>query len=270
MNAFCCSVRGICEMFPEANVNHDGSYCVLLVEDEVLVRMSVADGLREAGLQVIEARDADKALEVIESGIAVDLIFSDVLMPGSMDGAELARRVMKSHPAIPVILTSGNVRPEEVSKITRFLPKPYTVDHAVLVIMKQLQMASEQQHILIIEWDILVRHPLAQYLRECGYKVLEAVDEAEAQSIITSTKYPIQMVLADVDASREKGFALAQWIRTNYPNIEVVLAGTPEATVNKAGDICREGPALTKPYQHHIVLRLIKERLAARERNRPL
>ena len=44
-------------------------------------------------------------------------------------------------------------------------------------------MPSEQEHILIVEWDILIRHPLAQYLRECGYKVLEAVDDAEARSV---------------------------------------------------------------------------------------
>src|SRR4051794_16716806 len=115
--------------FPQPGVDHDPSYCVLIVEDEVLVRMALADGLREGGLQVIEARDADKALQVIQSGIPVDLIFSDVQVPGSMDGAEFARRVMKSHPAIPVILTSGYVRSEEISKLTRFLPKPYTIDY---------------------------------------------------------------------------------------------------------------------------------------------
>ena len=129
-------------------------------------------------------------------------------------------------------------------------------------------MPSEQEHILIVEWDILIRHPLAQYLRECGYKVLEAVDDAEARSIITSGKYPVGIVLADIDANREKGFALAQWIRGNYLHIEVMLAGTIEQATQKAGDICKEGPVVTKPYQHRIVLERIKKSLAARERNR--
>ena len=127
---------------PELDMDHEGVSCVLVVEDEVLVRMAVADELREAGLIVIEAKNADKALQVIESGTAVDLIFSDVQMPGSMDGAELAWRVMKSHPEILVILTSGNVQAETVSNLTRFLPKPYTVGFARRVILNELEGAN--------------------------------------------------------------------------------------------------------------------------------
>src|SRR5437016_6731461 len=110
---------------PELDVGDELASCVLLVENEVLVRMALADELREAGLRVIEAANADEAMDVLESGTAVDLIFSDVQMPGSMDGTELARWAMKSHPEILIILTSGNVKSETFSNLARFLPKPY-------------------------------------------------------------------------------------------------------------------------------------------------
>jgi len=129
-------------------------------------------------------------------------------------------------------------------------------------------MTSDQEHILIVEWDVLIRQPLAQYLRKCGYKVLEAADDAEARSIITPGKYRIDIVLADIDENREKGFALAHWIRSNYLHIEVMLADTIEKATQKAGDICSEGPTVTKPYEHRLVLQRIKKSLAARERNR--
>jgi CheY-like chemotaxis protein len=80
---------------------------VLVVEDEVIVRMTIAEYLRDEGYDVIEAGTADEALAVLQRGTDIDLVFTDVRMPGSIDGCELARRVRARWPKLPVILTSG-------------------------------------------------------------------------------------------------------------------------------------------------------------------
>jgi CheY-like chemotaxis protein len=80
---------------------------VLVVEDELIVRMTIAEYLRDEGYEVIEASNADQALVVLQKGTNVDLVFTDVRMPGSIDGCELARQVRVHWPKLPVILTSG-------------------------------------------------------------------------------------------------------------------------------------------------------------------
>lgn len=110
---------------------------VLVVEDEVLIRSFVSDELREGGLQVIEAATADEAWAFIESGEKIDLIFSDVHMPGSINGLDLALRVKSKHPHIRFILTSGNLGGIDLSGLA-FLPKPYSFTVAVDVIVEAL------------------------------------------------------------------------------------------------------------------------------------
>jgi CheY-like chemotaxis protein len=122
--------------------------------------------------------------------------------------------------------------------------------------------------ILIADSDILVRNPLAEYLRECGYSVLEASSAGEARTIISESDVSIDAVLIDITGPGEGGFALASWIRADYPQIEVALAGTVDKATEKAGDLCREGPALSKPYEHQFVLDHIRRLFAARDRRR--
>ena len=119
--------------------------------------------------------------------------------------------------------------------------------------------------ILLVERDIIVRSPLAEYLRDCGYRVLEAVNAAEARAVLGVVD-DITLVLTDGDAPEGGGFVLQAWIRQNYPGIEVVLAGSTMRVVQKAGDICKDGPAKSVPYHHQTVLDTIRRLLAARDR----
>ncbi|MBM1173858.1 response regulator [Microvirga arabica] len=101
---------------------------VLLVEDELLVRMTAADELEEAGFQVLEAANADVALKVLEArSDEVLVLFTDVHMPGSMDGMELAEQVHARWPHVQILISLGYARPEphEIPDDGRFLPKPY-------------------------------------------------------------------------------------------------------------------------------------------------
>lgn len=121
--------------------------------------------------------------------------------------------------------------------------------------------------ILIVEPEILARNPLAEYLRSCGHRVLEAANGAEARQILDDATQVINVVLADVDSPDQSGFVLASWLRRARPDIHVVLAGTVAKVAAEAGELCREGPAIAKPYDHRIVLDHIKRLLAARDKN---
>jgi len=107
---------------------------VLVVEDDVLVRNIVAAYQRECGFDVIEASSADEAIRVLQADVKVDIVFSDVNMPGSMDGFGLAQWVRRERPWLRVILTSGAARTaKEAGDLCEqgpILAKPY--DHAEL------------------------------------------------------------------------------------------------------------------------------------------
>jgi DNA-binding response OmpR family regulator len=121
--------------------------------------------------------------------------------------------------------------------------------------------------VLLVEGDIVVRHPLAEYLRQCGFTVFEAGSGDDAVAALSAADMEIQVVLADM-TTPGSGFALRQWIRTNKPAIEVLLAGSVEKAVGHASDICAEGPALAKPYEHHLVLDSIRRALARRDESK--
>jgi two-component system, response regulator PdtaR len=100
---------------------------VLLVEDEPPVRMTAADELEEAGFQVLEAANADVALAVLEArSDEVQVLFTDVDMPGSMDGMALAEQVHQRWPHVLLLISSGYARPrsDEIPDHGQFIPKP--------------------------------------------------------------------------------------------------------------------------------------------------
>jgi CheY-like chemotaxis protein len=101
---------------------------VLIVEDEFLLRMDAAEMIGAAGFEVIEAANADQAIEVLEARRDITVVFTDIQMPGSMDGLKLARAVRGRWPPIKIIATSGRLHFSETDlpEGGRFLPKPYS------------------------------------------------------------------------------------------------------------------------------------------------
>lgn len=108
---------------------------VLVVEDETLVRMVAVDHLIEAGFRVLEARDADEALEILSERTDCRAIITDVKMPGSMDGIDLAHVVAERWPTMSIAVVSGHARPNaaELPAGAVFLPKPYRCDELIEV-----------------------------------------------------------------------------------------------------------------------------------------
>ena len=117
---------------------------ILVVEDEPLVRILIADFLDEAGFKVLEAAHADEAVAILTARPDVQAVITDIEMPkGSMNGLELARVVQERWPGVGVVISSGRERPgpDDLSERVAFLAKPYLPDTVITVIR---QMATPQ------------------------------------------------------------------------------------------------------------------------------
>jgi len=103
------------------------------VEDELLLRLNAAQIIEDAGYEVIEASNADEAIQILESRTDIRIVFTDINMPGSMDGIKLANAVRNRWPPIRLIVTSGKValRAGDIPADGRFLSKPYTPEQIV-------------------------------------------------------------------------------------------------------------------------------------------
>ena len=112
---------------------------VLVVEDEVIIRMWAADELRARGFDVIEADNADEAIALLQKQTPIALLFTDVHLPGSMDGLALARLAQETHPGVKVVITTGNgaVRNDGHGG-DAFFRKPYRLDRVVASIERLL------------------------------------------------------------------------------------------------------------------------------------
>jgi DNA-binding response OmpR family regulator len=128
--------------------------------------------------------------------------------------------------------------------------------------------ASEDsiQTILVVEDEVLIRLPLAEYLRDCGYRVFEGSNVAEAKAVLDADT-PIDLVFSDVNMpGNENGFALTVWIRQRHPNTKVLLTSGIANAAEKAEGLCEVGPLLAKPYSHDLVLQRIPSLLRQAER----
>jgi two-component system, response regulator PdtaR len=117
---------------------------VLLVEDEVLIRLMVADELRGQGLQVLEASNADEALAILESSLAVHLLFTDVRMPGPIDGIALAKLAQARFPQLKLIIASSR-QFEASPHADAFLCKPYDLDKMIEEVERLLAPAGNDR-----------------------------------------------------------------------------------------------------------------------------
>ena len=112
---------------------------VLVVEDDVFERMGTSDMFLDAGYEVRDAGSAEEALRFFEADSDIALLFTDVSMPGSMNGADLARQVMTRWPGVGMVLASGRPRPDALPPRMRFHDKPYLPANV-------LRQAEEMMH----------------------------------------------------------------------------------------------------------------------------
>jgi CheY-like chemotaxis protein len=119
-----------------ANLPSPEKVVVLIVEDEEIIRMSAAATLEDAGFEPLEAQNADEAVLILEARSDIRIVFTDIDMPGSMDGIKLARAIRGRWPPIEIVLTSGYrlVSRSELPARGVFISKPYRAENVVATI----------------------------------------------------------------------------------------------------------------------------------------
>jgi two-component system, response regulator PdtaR len=116
-----------------AHFRNNHQTTVLIVEDEFLIRMDAVEMIRSGGFDVVEAKDADEAITILERRLDITIVFTDVHMPGSMDGLKLAAAIRGRWPPIKIVATSGKARlgTDDLPSGSRFLAKPYSAREIV-------------------------------------------------------------------------------------------------------------------------------------------
>jgi CheY-like chemotaxis protein len=116
---------------------------ILVVEDDVLARFTIADALRQHGYKVLEASSAGEALSILKT-VPVDLIFADVRLPGQGDGVSVAEFARSEQPHAKIILTSGKrTSVQDLAAFGAFVPKPYMITRVIQLIESSLEAGTE-------------------------------------------------------------------------------------------------------------------------------
>jgi len=241
-----------------------GHETVLVVEDDEQVRLTVVDMLTDLGYRVLRAGDAASALTVIDSGIHIDLLFTDVVMPGPLRSPELARKARQRLPEVAVLFTSGYtenaiVHGGRLDPGVELLGKPYTRDalarkvRHVLGNQQQKNRAvgkapsaapgvtasAAKARVLLVEDQDDIRDNTAELLRLMGYEVLEA---ASGEAALEQLARQPDIVLTDVHLPGLQGAQLAQLVKQRSPRTRVAFVSGGNEPLGVAD------AQLTKPY----------------------
>ena len=257
---------------------------ILVVEDDAIVRTTAVETLREFGFTVLDAANAERALAIIESGAKVDLLFTDVVMPGTLRSPELARRARAILPNIGVLFTSGYtenviVHSGRLDEGVELLSKPYTNDQLfqkigrVMAKMQKTEMAVQSEprirskihvgaegplRVLIVEDEILIRMNLAEMLLELGADVKEAGTLSEARAVFGEGDFHI--VITDIslpDGNAENW--VTELVSTGHSEVIISSGHSPEPELAQQIAAKTVG-VLSKPYELRDVERCLSDR----------
>jgi DNA-binding NtrC family response regulator len=124
--------------------------------------------------------------------------------------------------------------------------------------------------VLVIEDTVIVRMAISGYLRECGYKVIEAATSDEALIVLEQPQIAVHVIFNSIDAAGAMdAFALAQWVRKNRPELKTIMVSSPKTAAGAAGRLCEEGPHFRKPYDPQTVEEYIRRLLAPQRSTEP-
>jgi signal transduction histidine kinase/DNA-binding response OmpR family regulator len=250
-----------------------GAETVLVVEDDEEVCETAIALLHDLGYRVLRARDAASALSVVESGAPIDLIFTDVVMPGPMRSPELAARARELIPGVAVLFTSGYtenaiVHGGRLDPGVELLSKPYTREALARkirhVLRSRAQAAAPEPglRILLVEDDALIRVSTAEMLSDLGHSVVDCADAESALRALVETE--VDVMVTDRGLPGLSGDALAQKALELRPELEVVFATGEAAAVP---DIANPGAVfLVKPYAAPDLARALTQAILAKAR----
>ncbi len=251
-----------------------GSETVLVVEDDDGVRETSVALLTDLGYRVLKAHDAQAAFAIINSGMPIDLLFTDVVMPGPMRSTELVRKAKAMLPGLAVLYTSGYtensiVHGGRLDAGVELLSKPYTREalarkiRHVLGNARQHQITAEgrERHqqapdpapqqggtdtarVLVVEDEPLILMSTVDMVSELGYIVHEAGSGQDA--LLVLEKEGIDVLLTDVGLPGMSGIDLARQVRDRWPAIRIVFASGDESAKSASG--ISDARQLPKPF----------------------
>jgi CheY-like chemotaxis protein len=264
---------------------HGGTETVLVVEDDDDVRETAVALLSDLGYRVLKARDAASALSIVDSGMEIDLLFTDVVMPGPLRSPELARKARTRLPHIAVLFTSGYtenaiVHGGRLDPGVDLLPKPYSREDLARKIRHVLANQQQRNHasapsprpavpsalppgprhadtaltVLFVEDDELIRDSTAEMIAELGHRVLPASSAAAALKAIEEAA--VHVLVTDIGLPDMSGAELARRIKALKPDIRLVLATGDEAVTAEHDDL-RTAVLLVKPYAQEDLARAL-------------
>ncbi len=262
-----------------------GSETIMVVEDDEDVRTVVVEMLSDLGYRVLKARDAQSALAIIESGMHIDLLFTDVVMPGPLRSPELARKARERIPSIAVLFTSGYtenaiVHGGRLDEGIELLSKPYTREALARKIRHVLRNQQQRNastlaapaiegaasdavdaplRILLVEDDELILMATSEMLASFGHAVFEASSAETATTILA--EQPIDILLTDLGLPGKSGAVLVREARERLPDLRIVIASGRAS----APDLDASGPRsilLRKPYNRTDLAQALQDALA--------
>ncbi|NHZ92646.1 PAS domain S-box protein [Massilia sp. CCM 8733] len=255
------------QALPVDSVYVGGTETILVAEDDEQVRATVVEMLSDLGYRVLKASDAASALTVIDSGVQVDLLFTDVVMPGPLRSPELARKARERLPQLAVLFTSGYtenaiVHGGRVDAGVELLGKPYTREalakkiRHVLANQKQKLLTLPDQpatlapaalRVLLVEDDAAVGDITFEMLKLMGHAVEYATDAQGALDAVARTGFDV--MITDVGLPGLPGNVLAEKVREILPGLAVVFATGQIHPGVAPGDL-----VLNKPYDMNALM----------------
>ena len=247
-----------------------GTETVLVVEDDDEVRETAVSLLTDLGYSVLKAREAMGALSVVESGVPIDVLFTDVVMPGPLRSPELARKAKERLPNLAVLFTSGYtenaiVHGGRLDRGVELLSKPYTrealarkIRHVIANQAQQRMLAADEAGarasetpaakrtgtVLLVEDDEFIRETLAELLEIPGHKVLQAFDAPSALAALAA--HPVDVLVTDVGLPKVSGIELAREALVKKPQLAVIFATGDPGGAGRSG--VDAAAVLVKPF----------------------
>ncbi|SAK56660.1 hybrid sensor histidine kinase/response regulator [Caballeronia ptereochthonis] len=246
-----------------------GSETVLVVEDDKKVQATVIEMLAELGYSVLKADNAEQALAVLSSGVHIDLLFTDVVMPGSLKSPEMARRAVQIQPHIHVLFTSGYtqnaiVHGGRLDPGVQLLSKPYSREELAFKIRRVLGFdgpalpmspdANQPQatsapdrsakRVLVVEDDDPSREAVSELLSVLGYQVVRAANATEALRALNDGSFDV--LLTDLRLPDMPGTELARRVIEAYGKTRIIFASGDVVLSDMAQGFPWQ--ALRKPY----------------------
>ncbi|MDR3509994.1 MAG: CHASE3 domain-containing protein [Caulobacteraceae bacterium] len=239
------------------------SEVILVVEDDDLVRTAVVGMLRDLGYSCLHVADAAAGLEVLRQGVKIDLLFTDVVMPGPVKSRDLATEAQRLRPGLPVLFTSGYtdnaiVHHGRLMSGVQLISKPYAREDLARRLRGLLK--PRQPVVLVVEDDALVRLAAVDMISALGFTTLQAADAESALTILDKGER-IDVLFTDVGLPGMRGPELAEAACKARPDLKIIFAsGYGDALDASALDGAVQ---LGKPYQQDHLAKVLGEATAS-------